>query len=252
MTRADQYQLVRLRFGERRGLRRAAAVDAIEGLCAELWRAGQVRQGWTVAGDDEGWFVVLTLTRPGALAGRHRSEWAEREWCATAARFGREPVPELLGHVVGPRRVRLADCRRLVLWANFTDADHPVRCFDTGRNVPLLDLPVDATLRRDLLGWASSFRAVDELWFGSDVLERASYTQLAQPASRLSRIASELADALAQAVERPVYRYLVHYDAGDVVAARERCPVCARRWLRRPHGGWNFVRRCDACRLVAH
>lgn len=245
------WSCTRIDFGRpRQGLRSGGIDDEIHAFLAEIQRRGMIDGNWIVDRDSDGWFAICRTDRRVAGELPAATERIGRALAALAPWFDRAPHWRSLGVGQGPRAIRWQRCARLLLWSSFLDHEAPVRDFDSGRPVRLLSLPVAEDLRNGLLAWARTFAQCDDLWFGSGVLEKAAWRQLAAPRSLLQRQARDLAAAVEAATGLPTFRYLVR-DLGRVERHR-LCPSCGRRWLRRAHGGWSFTLRCEPCRLVSH
>jgi predicted nucleic acid-binding Zn ribbon protein len=132
--------------------------------------------------------------------------------------------------------------------------DTPLTCSDCGGKVPLYRI---SRMRRHgndhgLRYWAHRYRAVDDLWTGSDVGEQFAYRQLSQHDSDLSKLGRSTCRRIENTTGIPTYYYLYRWYARSMPSERRRtCPSCGRKWLQEPPwmDGYDF--RCDRCRLVS-
>lgn len=226
----------RIRFGAATG-RRSRARDEVQAWLAELVRDGVLAEARIVGEDARGWFAWVAASAdavPATLVGPRG--------------FAAAPRWQLAGRTCGTEPIALARTRRLLLWSGWLEAEPPLRDFASGRPVRWSEVG-DRELRQGLVHWARTFQACDGLWFGCGVLERAAAAELSRPRSRLQRDARRLAAEVEAASGRPTYHYLVRTDDAEPASG---CPRCGASWRRRRHGAWNFIRRCDPCRLVAH
>ncbi len=204
--------------------------------------------------------ITLELAGPDAHLKRSHSKWGLEELaklravCKTAPRWKRIACTAV-------RRRPVLDWRKetaLYLLTGCIEDASPVRAGSTGRHIPPYLLPLSDRELECLCGWASYYRAHDDIWIGSADLEIPAYKQLADPHSELSKDGRTVRQSIERATGLPTYYYLNRY-FGRQDKRREdnrRCPGCGRRWRRKRkaaefHGLGGFDFRCDHCRLIS-
>lgn len=227
--------------------------DAVQALCAAWFKNGQLWGeplfGWV----EENLRVVCYLPESNALHDALHSPWARRELERVAAVTRRS----FECHVVDDRagRHRATDWREtetLALYTHRFDETSPVVA---GRNlpVPLYSLPIDESVRSDLMNWMQTFRELDGIQLGCGPLEHAAHAQLSGHDGELATEGRRLAGLVERATRKTTYYYLLPNAPGPSTQQQGCCPACGVAWM--PSGigaddSQDFPRRCLPCRLV--
>lgn len=128
---------------------------------------------------------------------------------------------------------------------------------DTGRPIPLYRLRIPEQTRRDITGWASTYRLLDKLQLNCGALEEESDRELSHPDSKLSQSGRSLCRTLEEDLGIPVYYFLFRYFEFSDGGADRRCPSCTSDWSQEaegdPYSGIaSFSFRCSSCRLLSN
>ena len=235
---------------------REGAEDALRSYVAALSQNGQVLGDTSIARVRGGYQVLASVPRADALDKRSANPWGRRAVERLVAAGFRPPKFRRLGPELDS--LNPCSCRRrsfFILFANFLTDESPVRCGRCFGPVPLYTLPAteQAGNFRDVVGWQSTYQAMDWLFIGSGAGEHYSHRQMSDWNSALSKEGRGVAANLEAKTGRPVYYYLMkHYGVNDARERQRKCPSCKGRWaLAKPlHRIFDF--RCDRCRLVSN
>lgn len=210
-----------------------------------LYTNGQILWDYEVVQADAAWQALVTLPEDDALDEQYRSGYVQSDHQKVAERFelSMEPVGRNMnqGSACG-----CEDPSWYMLYTDHTLTESPVVCGDCGKTVPLYKLPyiLGEAEHFSVLSWQRAYRSVDAL-FMHGLSDRFTLRQMRHPQSRLSLEGRDICRAFEQAVGKPFYYYLFHYER-----TRKVCPVCAADWWVEEEK--TFVDyRCEDCRLVA-
>lgn len=145
----------------------------------------------------------------------------------------------------------------LFLRTNYLDNSSPVTIPQTvsGIPVPLYLIPVGDDLREYISRWCDAYRAHDQLWVGSGVLEMMAYEQITNMESDLSVEGRDYCSAIERATGIPTYYYQYRYFGYSRGEKNRSCPVCGKPWRQSNTKDKNFKEfqfKCDSCRIVSH
>jgi predicted nucleic acid-binding Zn ribbon protein len=206
--------------------------NLLDSWLASLLRNGNIATMWQVIEMSDRVQVRVVGIAPDAL---DRSNWdtpTQREW--------EKLEPLLLAPLdfyrIGnlPEEPTWCECQSpsgRILFTTFLDEGSPVGCLDCGQDVPLYRLPHLSPYggHNEFRGWQADYKALDQLWMGSEMGERFAYRQL------------ESASGVA------TYSFLLHYHK----KWGKHCPLCQRKWRWKDSPREFLAFRCGHCRLVS-
>lgn len=145
----------------------------------------------------------------------------------------------------------------LFLRTNFLDNSSPVNIPKTvnGVPVPLYLIPIEDELREYIYRWCDAYRAHDQLWIGSGVLEMMAYEQITNMESDLSIEGRDYCSAIEHATGIPTYYYQYRYFGYFRGEENRSCPICGKAWRQSNTKDKNFKEfqfKCESCRIVSH
>ncbi|HEX2746593.1 MAG TPA: DUF2310 family Zn-ribbon-containing protein, partial [Verrucomicrobiales bacterium] len=219
--------------------------------------AGQICDSYFLAWTKGRLNSNVLLAGKGATAGRYHSPWGKKDLRKVIEAFGRAPEWRILDD----RESRPASTWRsapfLYLFTTALDRDLSVCRGDGKPPVPVFRLPVTWDVKERLYRWKGSYYHHDNIWLACGALERAAYRQLADLKSQLSVEGRDLCREIETATGVPVYYYLMQYKGWRGGEVHKACPGCDGAWrtesLPEPsRRWWQFIFKCDLCRLVSN
>ncbi|REJ68419.1 MAG: hypothetical protein DWQ31_08335 [Planctomycetota bacterium] len=250
--------LKQVRFGPiPLGLDLEAIYDRLDEYLVLLQRNGQIC-GDPVRSVFGGYAVAYVYAvRPDSTQLRFHSSYGIDELNVLRSLFGCDPSWQLMADDVPGTFAELHEDSELCLVSSDYDGASPICFMSTGDRFPTYLVSIDDDERERLFFWSREYSRLQGIWLSSGELEASAYEQLASPTSLLARQGRQLAETVENALERPVFYFLMrHYGRGDHERDR-RCPSCGGEWYRdlsrsEASNFWIFPFRCDDCRLVSH
>lgn len=198
----------------------------------------------------------VEASRPDSIEPSQYGEFTNLAYRDAKKKFGTTPTIELLSDQAKEPLPRWEDSSSLYLLATAFGVMGPVKCGDSGDEIPLYLLPVSDRTREKLYFWRNEYQACDRLWLASGALEIPTYKQMADPTSKLSASGRELCQTIEAATGKPTYFYVMRYNGRNSGEETRPCPVCGNAWhtrdrdvLSEPFHSFHF--RCKPCRLVS-
>ena len=236
---------------------RCKQIDASDALVSAWYNNGQIVSHDEITTFVEGAMTLhVTIPQADALESVHDSFYGQ-----TARAKAPTPTVEVLGK--GRNSFKTCVCKSreaLYLWASVKTCSQPVLCWTCKQAVPLYQIPHPGDDRdhSHVLGWASTFNALDTLYMGSGVGEVFARKQLQTwrpdtgDLKGLSERSRFVAKSLEEAAGIPVYWPILRLsDNLRTAPPTWPCPSCGERWDL-PNFGENWIRfRCEPCRLIA-
>ncbi len=205
--------VARIEFGaapEKRSARSRLKAAAASYL-ASLTKSGQICNSYLLAWTGGVLTAFTKIPRADSLAPQKHPKWQMTALEELTQAVGKSPEVTVIDDEA-PRGI--AHWKRssfLFLSPDYFDDCSPLYSGDTGRVVPLYELTEPDELAESITFWSREYRHHYGVWLSSGELEIPAYEQVADVASRLSKLGREYCSQIETTTGIPCYYYLTRY-----------------------------------------